>query len=61
MDLKPPKLGESNVKIGAKAARHATYVRLQLAEVAAPRRLFAAILNHIQQFRKETAGLVFSG
>jgi len=40
-------LREKLVKIGAKVTRHAKYVTFQLAEVAAPRRLFAAILERI--------------
>ena len=32
------------IKIGAKVVRHAKYVTYQLAEVAVPRDLFAAIL-----------------
>ena len=42
-------LREKLVKIGAKVTRHATYVTFQLAEVAVPRRLFAAILDRIAQ------------
>jgi len=40
-------LREKLVKTGAKVVRHAKYVTFQLAEVAVPRRLFAAILNRI--------------
>ena len=40
-------LREKLVKIGAKVTRHSKYVTFQLAEVAVPRRLFAAILNRI--------------
>ena len=40
-------LREKLVKIGAKVTRHAKYVAFQLAEVAVPRRLFAAILDRI--------------
>jgi hypothetical protein len=40
-------LREKRVKIGAKVTRHAKYVTFQLAEVAVPRRLFAAILDRI--------------
>ncbi len=39
------------IKIGAKVVYHAKYVRYQLAEVAVPRRLFAAILERIQRLR----------
>jgi hypothetical protein len=38
------------IKIGAKVVRHARYVTFQLAEVAVPRDLFAAILDRIQRF-----------
>ncbi len=40
-------LREKLVKIGAKVTRHAKYVTFQLAEVAVPRQLFAAILDRI--------------
>lgn len=40
-------LREKLIKIGAKVTRHAKYVFFQLAEVAVPRRLFAAILDRI--------------
>jgi Transposase DDE domain group 1 len=40
-------LRERLVKTGAKVVRHAKYVTFQLAEVAVPRRLFAAILDRI--------------
>jgi len=40
-------LREKLVKIGAKVTRHAKYVRFQLAEVAIPRQMFAAILDRI--------------
>jgi hypothetical protein len=42
-------LKEKLVKIGAKVVRHSRYVIFQLAEVAVPRELFAAILSHIQR------------
>ena len=42
-------LREKLVKIGAKVTRHSKYVTFQLAEVAVPRRLFAAILDRIAQ------------
>ena len=42
-------LREKLVKIGAKVTRHAKYITFQLAEVAVPRRLFAAILDRIAQ------------
>ncbi len=38
------------IKIGAKVVRHAKYVTFQMAEVAVPRDLFAAILERIQRF-----------
>jgi len=40
-------LREKLVKIGAKVTRHSKYITFQLAEVAVPRRLFAAILDRI--------------
>ena len=40
-------LREKLVKIGAKVVRHSRYVIFQLAEVAVPRQLFAAILGRI--------------
>ena len=40
-------LREKLVKIGAEVTRHSKYVAFQLAEVAVPRRLFAAILDRI--------------
>ncbi len=42
-------LREKLVKIGAKVTRHAKYVTFQLAEVAVTRKLFAAILDRIEQ------------
>jgi hypothetical protein len=42
-------LREKLVKIGAKVVRHSRYVIFQLAEVAVPRQLFAAILARIQR------------
>ena len=44
-------LREKLIKIGAKVVRHAQYVTFQMAEVAIPRQLFAAILNKIAQLR----------
>ena len=38
------------IKIGAKVVRHTKYVTFQMAEVAVPRELFAAILERIQWF-----------
>ena len=43
-------LREKLIKIGAIVVRHAKYVTFQLAEVAVPRELFAAILDRIQRF-----------
>ena len=40
-------LREKLIKIGAKVTRHSKYVTFQLAEVAVPRELFAAILERI--------------
>ena len=40
---------EKLIKIGAKVVRHAKYVTFQMAEVAVPRELFAAILDRIQR------------
>ena len=40
-------LRETLVKIGANVTRHAKYVTFQLAKVAVPHRLFAAILDCI--------------
>jgi hypothetical protein len=42
-------LREKLVKIGAKVARHSKYVFFQLAEVAVPRQLFAAIPERIRR------------
>jgi hypothetical protein len=39
------------IKIGAKVVRHAEAVTFQLAEVAIPRELFAAILGRIGRLR----------
>mgnify|MGYP001133252343 CR=1 FL=1 len=49
------------IKIGAKMVRHSKYVRFQLAEVAVPRRLFAAILERIGRLRVAAVGLMVSG
>ena len=43
-------LREKLIKIGAKVVRHARYVTLQMAEVAVPRKVFAAILGRICQW-----------
>jgi hypothetical protein len=39
------------VKFGARIVRHSRYVVFQLAEVAVPRALFAAILRRIERLR----------
>jgi hypothetical protein len=39
------------IKIGAKVVQHARAVTFQLAEVAVPRELFAALLARIGQLR----------
>ena len=44
-------LREKLVKIGARIVRHGRYVAFQLAEVAVPRALFAAILRRINRLR----------
>ncbi len=44
-------LRERLVKIGARLVRHGRYVVFQLAEVAVPRALFAAILKRIERLR----------
>jgi Transposase DDE domain group 1 len=44
-------LREKLIKIGAKVVRHSKYVVFQLAEVAVPRKLFAAILGRIGPLR----------
>jgi hypothetical protein len=48
-------LREKLVKIGAKVVAHAKYVPFQLAEVAVPRQLFAAILERIARLRPACA------
>jgi hypothetical protein len=44
-------LREKLVKIGARIVRHGRYIVFQLAEVAVPRGLFAAILRRIERLR----------
>jgi hypothetical protein len=44
-------LREKLIKIGAKVVSHSRYITFQLAEVAVPRKLFAAILYRIQRLR----------
>jgi Transposase DDE domain group 1 len=48
-------LREKLVKIGAKVTRHSKYVTFQLAEVAVPRQLFAAILHRIGRLAMQPA------
>jgi hypothetical protein len=48
-------LREKLVKIGARIVRHGRYVVFQLAEVAAPRSLFAEILLRIDRLRGSPA------
>jgi len=43
-------LREKQIRIGAKMVRHAEYVTFQMAEVAVPRELFAAMGGRIQRF-----------
>ena len=54
-------LREKLIKIGAKVVRHSKYVFFQMAEVAAPRKLFAAILERIGRLRETAVGLIPSG
>lgn len=44
-------LREKLIKIGAKVVAHVKYLTFQPAEVAVPRKLFAAILNRIERLR----------
>ena len=44
-------LREKLIKIGAKVVAHSRYVFFQMAEVAVPRKLFAAVLDRIQRLR----------
>ena len=54
-------LREKLVKIGAKVVTHARYVMFQMAEVAVPRKLFAAILERIQRLQRPEVAMVSSG
>ena len=54
-------LREKLVEIGAKVVAHARYVIFQMAEVAIPRKLFAAILERIQRLRRPEIAAVASG
>ena len=49
------------MKIGAKVVAHARHVIFQMAEVAIPRKLFAAILERIQRLCRPEVGGVPSG
>jgi hypothetical protein len=44
-------LREKLIKIGAKVTAHSRYVFFQMAEVAVPRKLFAAVLGRIERLR----------
>ncbi len=48
-------LREKVVKIGAKVIAHARYTVFQMAEVAVPREMFAAILERISELRRPLA------
>ena len=48
-------LREKLIKIGAKVVSHAKYLVFQLAEVAVPRPLFAALLERIGRLRLAAA------
>jgi hypothetical protein len=48
-------LREKLIKIGAKVVSHGRYVAFQMAEVAVPRNLFAAILQLIAGLRSPPA------
>jgi len=50
-------LREKLVKTGAKVVRHSKYITFQLAEVAVPRRLFAAILDRITRLAMPPPGV----
>jgi hypothetical protein len=45
------------VKIGARIVRHGRYSVFQLAEVAVPRALFAAVLRWIERLRGPAVGV----
>jgi hypothetical protein len=51
-------LREKLVKTGARIVRHGRYVVFQLAEVAVPRALFAAIMRRIDRLRPEPLGVI---
>ena len=48
-------LKEKLIKIGAKVVSHGRYVTFQMAEVAVPRQMFAAILSLIARLRAPPA------
>ncbi len=50
-------LREKLIKIGAKVVSHGRYVAFQMAEVAIPRQLFAAIMQRIAELRSPPAPL----
>ena len=50
-------LRDKLIKIGCKVVHHARQVVFQLAEVAIPRSLFAAILRRIRQLGRPTLGV----
>jgi hypothetical protein len=47
-------LWEKLIKIGAKVVTHSRYMTFQMAEVAVPRKLYAAILRRIRRFSEPT-------
>ena len=47
-------LREKLIKIGAKVVTHSRYMTFQMAEVAVPRKLYAAILRRIRRFSEPT-------
>ena len=54
-------LREKLAKIGAKVVARARYAIFQMAEVAIPRKLFAAVLERIQRLRRPEVGVVPPG
>ena len=54
-------LREKLIKMGAKVVRHAWRVILQMAEVAVPRDLFAAIPERIRRLQRPEASVAPSG
>jgi hypothetical protein len=50
-DWSPTSLSEKLITIGARIVMHGRYVTFQMAEVAAPRMLFAGILRLIAELR----------